>query len=123
MKLFKLEQISLGGTKIKAQSVIARPLEENWKCQLRAVNSTLKRWLREKAKIAEHIQARDQQAQKDFEERIVRREAQQMAGQKPRGREPKAPETGPKAKDQINLTDEQSHNIPSEDGFIQGYHG
>jgi hypothetical protein len=31
------------------------------------------------------------------------------------------PETGPKAKDQINLTDEESRIMPSVDGFIQGY--
>ena len=41
--------------------------------------------------------------------------------EKPRGREPKAPETGPCAQDQINLTDEQSRIMPSGDGFIQGY--
>ena len=33
-----------------------------------------------KAKIAERVQARDQQAQKDYEEKIARREAQQKAG-------------------------------------------
>ncbi|GJL74730.1 hypothetical protein [Nitrosomonas sp.] len=74
-----------------------------------------------KAKIAERVQARDQQAQKDFEEKIASRKAQQKSEQKPRGREPKAPETGPKAKDQINLTDEQSRIMSSRDGFIQGY--
>lgn len=74
-----------------------------------------------KARIAERVQARDQQAQKDYEEKIARREAQQKAGQKPRGREPRTPEIGPCAQDQINLTDEQSRIMPSGDGFIQGY--
>lgn len=76
-----------------------------------------------KAKIAERVQARDQQTQKDFEEKATRRHAQHKGGQKPRGREPKAPKTGPQAKDQINLTDEQSRIMPSGDGFIQGYNG
>jgi len=52
---------------------------------------------------------------------VNRRNAQRQAGKKPKGPEPKAPETGPKADDQINLTDEQSRIMPSPDGFIQGY--
>jgi len=74
-----------------------------------------------KAKIAERAGARDQQAQKEYENKITHREAQRQAGQKPRGREPEAPETGPRDKDQINLTDEQSRIMPAGDGFIQGY--
>ena len=51
----------------------------------------------------------------------LRKEAQRQAGEKPRGPEPKALETGPKASDQINLTDEESRIMPSHDGFVQGY--
>lgn len=76
-----------------------------------------------KAKIAERVKERDQQAQKDYADKIARRDAQRAAGQKPRGKEPKAPETGPKAKDQINLTDEESRIMPSHEGFVQGYNG
>ena len=74
-----------------------------------------------KAKIAERIQERDDQAQQDYQEKLARREAQREAGKKPRGPEPKAPETGPKAKDQVNLTDEESRIMPSANGFLQGY--
>jgi len=74
-----------------------------------------------KAKLVERAQERDQQAQKAYEDKVARREAQRQAGQKPRGKEPEAPETGPKDKDQINLTDEQSRIMPAGDGFVQGY--
>jgi len=154
MKLFKLGNISLDGTKIKANASKHKALShghiEKLEAQLRAevqflLNKAeqtdeqesehdfdlpaeiarrehrLEALAAAKAKIAERVQARDNQAQKDYEEKIARREARQKAGQKPRGREPKAPETGPKAKDQINLTDEQSRIMPSGNGFIQGY--
>lgn len=154
MKLFKLGNISLDGTKIKANASKHKALShghiEKLEAQLRAevqflLNKAeqtdeqesehdfdlpaeiarrehrLEALAAAKAKIAERVQARDNQAQKDYEEKIARREAQQKAGQKPRGGEPKAPETGPKAKDQINLTDEQSRIMPSGNGFIQGY--
>jgi transposase len=76
-----------------------------------------------KAKIAERAGQRDQQARKDYDDKVARREAQREAGQTPRGKEPKAPETGPKAKDQINLTDEESRIMPSHEGFVQAYNG
>ncbi len=43
-------------------------------------------------------------------------------GKKPRGRDPKPPEPGPRKKDQVNLTDEESRIMPSSDkGFEQAY--
>lgn len=74
-----------------------------------------------KAKIAERVKARDEQAQQDYAEKVARREAQRQAGQKPKGPEPRPPVTGPQAKDQINLTDEESRIMPSAQGFVQGY--
>jgi hypothetical protein len=76
-----------------------------------------------KAKIAERVAQRDQQAQNDYADKVARRDAQREAGQKPRGKEPKAPEHGPKATDQINLTDEESRIMPSHEGFVQAYNG
>jgi transposase len=74
-----------------------------------------------KANIAERVKARDEQAQQAYEEKVARREAQRAAGQQPKGKEPQAPQTGPRAKDQINLTDEESRIMPSAQGFVQGY--
>lgn len=154
MKLVKLGQISLDGTKIKANASKHKALShghiEKLEAQLREEvqallnkaadvdqeeladgidlpaevarrEDRLKALAEAKAKIAERVKERDEQAQKDHQERLADRERQRQAGKKPRGQEPKAPETGPQAKDQINLTDEASRIMPSKDGFVQGY--
>lgn len=154
MKLVKLGQISLDGTKIKANASKHKALSyghiEKLEAQLREEVQTLlkkaadvdqeelvdgfdlpaevarredrlKALAEAKTKIAERVKERDEQARKDYQEKLARREALRAAGKKPRGSEPKAPETGPKAKDQINLTDEESRIMPSADGFVQGY--
>jgi len=154
MKLIKLGQISLDGTKIKANASKHKALSHGYiekrEAQLREEVQTLLRKAAEvdredladgvdlpaeitrredrlqalaaaKAKIAERVKERDEQARKDYQEKLARREAVRATGKKPRGKEPKAPETGPQAKDQINLTDEESRIMPSADGFVQGY--
>lgn len=154
MKLVKLGQISLDGTKIKANASKHKALSHGYiekrEAQLREEVQTLLRKAAEvdredladgvdlpaeitrredrlqalaaaKAKIAERVKERDEQARKDYQEKLARREAVRATGKKPRGKEPKAPETGPQAKDQINLTDEESRIMPSADGFVQGY--
>jgi transposase len=154
MKLVRLGQVALDGTKVKANASKHKALShghaEKLEAQLREeVQALLKRaaevdqeeladgidlpkeiarredrlkaLAEAKAKIAERAKARDAQAQKAYEEKIARREALRAAGQKPKGKEPKAPETGSRAKDQINLTDEESRIMPSAQGFVQGY--
>jgi transposase len=74
-----------------------------------------------KAKIKERAEARFEQERQGYEEKKVRREAQRQAGQKPRGQEPKPPEAGPREKEQINLTDEESRIMPTAQGFEQAY--
>ncbi|MGZ8173503.1 MULTISPECIES: IS1182 family transposase [Methylobacter] len=154
MKLVKLGQISLDGTKIKANASKHKALShghiEKLEAQLREEvqallkkaadvdqeeladgidlpaeiarrEDRLKALAEAKTQIAERVKERDEQARKDYQEKLARREARRATGKKPRGKEPKAPETGPKAKDQINLTDEESRIMPSANGFIQGY--
>lgn len=154
MKLVKLGQISLDGTKIKANASKHKALShghiEKLEAQLREEvqallqkaaetdradepdgidlpdelarrEERLKALAEAKAKIVERVAERDARAKQDYEAKVARREAQRQAGKKPRGKEPKAPETGPKDGDQINLTDEESRILPSHDGFIQGY--
>ncbi len=134
MKLVKLGQISLDGTKIKANASKHKALShgyiEKLEAQLREEvqvllkkaaevdqedladgidlpteisrrEDRLKALAEAKAKIAERVKQRDEQALKDYEEKRTRREALRAEGKKPRGKEPTAPETGPKAKDQI----------------------
>jgi transposase len=154
MKLVKLGQISLDGTKIKANASKHKALShghiEKLEAQLHEEvqallkkaadvdqeeladgidlpaevarrEDRLKALTEAKIKITERVKERDEQAQKDYQEKLARREALRVAGKKPRGKEPTAPETGPKAKDQINLTDEESRIMPSANGFVQGY--
>jgi hypothetical protein len=74
-----------------------------------------------KARIAERAKVRDAEAEAAYQEKKAGREALKAEGKKPRGKEPKPPETGPRDKDQINLTDEESRIMPTANGFIQGF--
>lgn len=62
-------------------------------------------------------------AQKDsYDKKLAERAAKQQSGKKPRGKEPKPPVAEPTAKDQVNLTDEESRIMPaSGGGFKQAY--
>jgi transposase len=76
-----------------------------------------------KATIEERAANRHAQEQKEYEEKATaRREKAEASGKKPRGPEPKPPTPGPRKKDQVNLTDEESRIMPSSDkGFVQAY--
>jgi transposase len=76
-----------------------------------------------KVKIEERAAERYTREQKEHEEKLAARQKKAEAtGKKPRGAEPKPPEPGPKKKDQVNLTDEESRIMPSSDkGFVQAY--
>jgi transposase/IS5 family transposase len=76
-----------------------------------------------KAEIAARAQERFAREQAEYEEKQAKREAhEKKTGKKPRGKGPKPPTPGPRAKDQVNLTDEQSRIMPtSSGGFEQGY--
>lgn len=76
-----------------------------------------------KAEIDARAQARFDREQAEYEEKQAKREAHKnKTGKKPRGKGPKPPTPGPRAKDQVNLTDEQSRIMPtSSGGFEQSY--
>lgn len=75
-----------------------------------------------KEEIAARAQARFEQAQAEFERKQAQREAaKRETGKQARGKAPKPPEAGPRAKDQVNLTDEQSRIMPTAAGFQQAY--
>jgi transposase len=58
-----------------------------------------------------------------YEQKVAeRKEQEHSTGKKPRGRPPKEPQAGPRAEDQVNLTDSQSRIMPtSGGGFEQAY--
>ena len=76
-----------------------------------------------KAKIAARAAERYQGEKAEYDEKMARRAAKEAeTGKKPGGKLPKAPEPGPKATDQINLTDEESRIMPvAGGGFEQAY--
>lgn len=75
-----------------------------------------------KAEIARRAQERFEAEQAEYEEKLRRRkEKEEQSGKKAGGRAPKAPQAGPRDKDQINFTDEESRIMPSHEGFVQAY--
>ena len=76
-----------------------------------------------KAKIEARAKARFDREQAEYQAKLAAREKKQKkTGKKPGGHPPKPPELGPKAQDQINLTDEESRIMPvSGGGFNQAY--
>ena len=76
-----------------------------------------------KEKIKERAQERHERERADYEEKLKRREERAAAtGKKMGGRPPQEPEAGPKEKDQVNFTDEESRIMPGAGGeFVQGY--
>lgn len=76
-----------------------------------------------KAKIEARAKERFEQEQAEYEAKIAARLAKETAtGKKPRGKTPKPPESGPRADDQINLTDEESRIMKvAGGGFEQCY--
>ena len=75
-----------------------------------------------KAEIERRAKERFEAEQAEYEEKLKKRkEKAEKTGKNARGREPKPPEAGPRDKDQVNFTDEESRIMPSSAGFVQGY--
>lgn len=76
-----------------------------------------------KAKIEARAKARYEQEQAEYEAKLAARAEKEAAtGKKPGGKPPTPPESGPRADDQINLTDEESRIMKvAGGGFEQCY--
>jgi len=76
-----------------------------------------------KEKIEQRATQRYEKEKREYQEKIDKRKAKEKAsGKKPRGKIPKPPTKGPKPKDQVNLTDEESRIMKtSGGGFDQAY--
>ena len=76
-----------------------------------------------KAEIERRAAERHTREQAAYEEKVTARAMKaEEAGKKPKGKQPKPPSAGPSAKDQVNLTDEESRIMPiSGGGFEQTY--
>ena len=76
-----------------------------------------------KATIAARADERDVQAQAEYEAKLERRaDKARQTGRKPGGKPLSPPTRGPRDKDQVNLTDDESRIMPSSGGgFEQSY--
>lgn len=75
-----------------------------------------------KAELERRAQERFEAEQQAYKEKMQKRQQKaEKSGKKPRGKEPKPPQAGPKDKDQINFTDEQSRIMLTSEGFQQCY--
>jgi hypothetical protein len=76
-----------------------------------------------KAEIERRAAERHAREQAAYEEKLAERaKKEQATGKKTKGKQPKPPKSGPTAKDQVNLTDEESRIMPtSGSGFEQSY--
>ena len=75
-----------------------------------------------KVKIEQRAAERHLGERQAYEAKRARREAQRAAGKKPRGKDPEPPPAGPKERDQVNLTDEESRIMAvAGGGFEQSY--
>lgn len=78
---------------------------------------------RAKAEIERRAAERHAEEQAEYENKLAERKAkEQQTGKKIRGKQPKPPEPGPRDKDQVNFTDDESRIMPvSSGGFEQCY--
>ena len=76
-----------------------------------------------KTEIEARAQARYEREKAEYEAKLRERATKEkVRGRKLGGKQPKAPEAGPKAKDQVNFTDSESRIMPtSGGGFEQAY--
>jgi hypothetical protein len=76
-----------------------------------------------KTELERRASKRFAEEQADYEKKLAtRKDKEQKTGKKARGKQPKPPVAGPRDKDQVNLTDEESRIMPtSGGGFEQCY--
>lgn len=74
-----------------------------------------------KVKIEARAKVRFEKEQAEYEAKLARREQKAWKAAKPGGKPPKPPVAGPRAQDQLNLTDGESRIMPvAGDDFEQG---
>ena len=107
----------------EAADQCSRPEEMDIPEELKRREERLVAIARAKEEIQTRAQERFEREQAAFEDKQATREAREKeTGKKARGKQPKPPTSGPQAKDQVNLTDEESRIMPTASGgFEQAY--
>ena len=73
-----------------------------------------------KTEIERRASKRFAEEQADYEKKLVtRKDKEQKTDKKARGKKPKPPVAGPRDKDQVNLTDEESRIMPTSGGSFE----
>ena len=154
MGVLKLGDISMDGTKIKANASKHKAMSWEYACKLEEqlcseVQELIRRAESEsgqgqqeidlpaelqrrevrldkikevKAELERRAAERYTQEQAEYKAKLKQREEkEQQRGRKLGGNAPKAPESGPRAKDQANFTDGDSRIMPTASGFEQAY--
>ncbi len=107
----------------RAEQIDNQPADEmDLPAELERREQRLEELAAAKARIEERARARDAEEQAEYEAKCAKREALRKEGKKPKGKDPEPPTAGPRDKDQVNLTDEESRIMKaSGGGFVQGY--
>jgi len=134
MEVLKLGNVSLDGSKIKAEVACLLKKAEaadradipdgmNIPEELERRKKRLLAIAAAKAEIEKRAAERHAREQAAYEKKVAERaKKEQATGKKAKGKEPKPPNSGPTAKDQVNLTDDESRIMPtSGGGFEQAY--
>lgn len=75
-----------------------------------------------KKEIERRVRTHFDAEQAEYDEKLKRRQEKlEKTGRKARGKEPTSPTSGPRDKDQVNFTEEESLIMPSSEGFVQAY--
>jgi transposase len=117
--------LEIGQLLRKAEEADSAPLEDGL-----SIPQEVQRRVERKAALAKaraemeaRAYARAQAERADYERKVREREQARQDGGKPRGKEPRAPQESPEAKDQYNFTDPQSRIMKASGGnhFEQSY--
>ncbi|MCH9828009.1 MAG: transposase, partial [Gammaproteobacteria bacterium] len=114
-------QAEIAELKRRAEAAEGLPDDLSLPAELQRREDRLEAIRKAKADIEARAAQRDAPAQAEYEAKVQAREVQRQQGKKPKGKEPQPPQSGPKDRDQINLTDPESRILPAGSDFVQGY--
>jgi len=123
-KQMKLAQDQITELLAKAEEADAVPLQDGLSIpeEIQRREDRLATLRKAKKVMEERAEERLIKEQAEYEaKRAAREEKERTTGRKPGGKKPKAPEAGPRPKDQYNFTDPESRIMKTSEGFQQCY--
>ena len=109
----------------KADDADSTPLEDGLSvpAEIARRQDRLEKLREATAQIEARANERHREEMAAFAGKQKRRDEQQAAGKKPKGRAPQPPHEGPRSKDQYHFTDPESRMMKTGSGFEQSYNG